>query len=117
VELGTQRSEIASVNFLDIIHGLTIILILQESPQEGHEVVQAARTLFTNTSCPRYNVLIRAVEEVKVFMQRVPANMHDVQSEFRMAYKGTVAEKKLEAKEKLEKPTLNVTDIDDHHYY
>ena len=63
------------------------------------------------------NVLIRAVEEVKVFMQRVPANMHDVQSEFRMAYKGTVAEKKLEAKEKLEKPTLNVTDIDDHHYY
>jgi len=53
-ELGKQRSEIASVNLLDIVHGLTIILILQDAPQEGHEVAQAARTLFPNTSCPRY---------------------------------------------------------------
>jgi len=52
------------------------------------------------------NVLIRAVEEVKEFMQSVPANMHDVQSEFQMAYKGIVAEKKFKVKEKPKKPTL-----------
>jgi len=63
------------------------------------------------------NALIRAVEEVKEFMQKVPANMHDVQSEFQMAYKGIVAEKKLKAKEKPEKPTLNGADIDGYDYY
>jgi len=49
-------------------------------------------------------------------MQRVPANMHDVQSEFQMAYKGIVAEKKFKGKGKPEKPNLNVADIDDYGY-
>ena len=51
------------------------------------------------------NVLIRAVEEVKEFMQRVPANMHDVQSEFQMAYKGIVSEKNFKVTTKPENPT------------
>ena len=54
-EVGKQRSEIMSVNSLDIVHRLTIIPVLQNAPQEGREVAQAVRTLFTNTSpCPRY---------------------------------------------------------------
>jgi len=62
-----------------------------------------------------HDSLKRVVQEVKEFTQRVPANMHDVQSEFQTAYKGIVAEKKFKAKEKPEKPTLNVADTNDYY--
>jgi hypothetical protein len=59
--------------------------------------------------------LKRGVSEVKEFMQRVPGNMwQDMQSEFQMAYKGIVAEKKVQARKEKERPTLNVEDIDDY---
>jgi hypothetical protein len=59
--------------------------------------------------------LKRGVSEVKEFMQRVPGNMwQDMQSEFQMAYKGIVAEKKVQAQKEKERPTLNVEDIDDY---
>jgi hypothetical protein len=54
------------------------------------------------------------VLEVKEFMQRVPGNMQDMQSDFQMAYKGIVAEKKVQARKEKERPTLNVEDIDDY---
>ena len=59
------------------------------------------------------DALKRAVLEVKGFMQRVPANMQDMQSEFQVAYKGIVAERIQKRKVK-EKPALNVEDIDDY---
>ena len=40
------------------------------------------------------DALKRAVIEVKEFMQRVPANMQDMQSDFQVAYKGIVAKKR-----------------------
>lgn len=47
-------------------------------------------------------------------MQRVPGSMQDMQSDFQIAYKGIVAEKKVHARKEKEKPILNVEDIDDY---
>jgi hypothetical protein len=47
-------------------------------------------------------------------MQRVPNNMQDMQSDFQMAYKGIVAEKKVPVRKEKDRPTLNVEDIDDY---
>jgi hypothetical protein len=55
------------------------------------------------------------VLEVKEFMQRVPSNMQDMQSDFQMAYKGIVAEKKVPARKRKDRPTtLYDDDIDDY---
>jgi len=53
------------------------------------------------------DALKRAVLEVEDFMQRVPSNMQDMQSQFEVAYKGIVRPRK----GKDLRPILNVEDI------
>ncbi|KAG2160214.1 uncharacterized protein EDB93DRAFT_1324636 [Suillus bovinus] len=95
-ELGKQRSEIAAL----LRMGLRLRKQLEPS-SPAHR----ARDI---------GALIHGVLEVKEFMQRVPGNMQDMQSDFQMAYKGIVAEKKVHAPKEKEKPVLNVEDIDDY---
>jgi tetratricopeptide (TPR) repeat protein len=96
-ELGKQRSEIAAL----LKNGSKLRRQLEPS-----STAHRARDI---------EALKRGVSEVKEFMQRVPGNMwQDMQSEFQMAYKGIVAEKKVQARKEKERPTLNVEDIDDY---
>ncbi|KAG2360021.1 hypothetical protein BDR07DRAFT_1487589 [Suillus spraguei] len=71
-ELGRQRSDIVDRNCAKQ---------LEPSSQTHH-------------AHDRIDVLKRGVLEVKGFMQGVPSSMQDVQSEFQLAYKGIVLEKK-----------------------
>ncbi|KAG1777307.1 hypothetical protein EV702DRAFT_1102293 [Suillus placidus] len=93
-ELGKQRSEIATL----LKKGSKLRRQLEpSSPAHRARDIDALKC---------------GVLEVKEFMQRVPSNMQDMQSEFQMAYKGIVAEKKVHARKEKERPTLNVEDID-----
>jgi hypothetical protein len=96
-ELGKQRSEIAAL----LKNGSKLRRQLEpSSPAHRARDIEALK---------------RGVSEVKEFMQRVPGNMwQDMQSEFQMAYKGIVAEKKVQARKEKERPTLNVEDLDDY---
>lgn len=95
-ELGKQRSEIAAL----LKKGSKLRKQLEPS-----SLAHRARDI---------DALKRGVLEVKEFMQRVPSNMQDMQSDFQMAYKGIVAEKKVPARKEKDRPTLNVEDIDDY---
>ncbi|KAG2091484.1 uncharacterized protein F5147DRAFT_822994 [Suillus discolor] len=95
-ELGKQRNEIATL----FKKGLELRKQLEPS-----SLAHRARDI---------DALKCGVQKVKEFMQRVPGSMQDMQSDFQIAYKGIVAEKKVHARKEKEKPILNVEDIDDY---
>ncbi|KAG2070632.1 hypothetical protein BDR04DRAFT_1076404 [Suillus decipiens] len=93
-ELGRQRSDIVTL----LKKGLKLRKQLEPSSS-----THRARDI---------DALKRGVLEVKEFMQGVPSSMQDMQSEFQMAYKGIVAEKRVHARKEKERPNLNIEDID-----
>ncbi|KAG2132369.1 hypothetical protein DEU56DRAFT_859536 [Suillus clintonianus] len=95
-QLGRQRSEIAKLL------------------KEGSKLRKQLEPSSPAHRSRDIDALKRAVLEVKEFMQRVPSNMQDMQSEFQVAYKGIVAEKKVPVRKEKERPVLNVEDIDDY---
>ncbi|KAG0703070.1 hypothetical protein DFH29DRAFT_918710 [Suillus ampliporus] len=94
-ELGRQRSGIAAT----LKKGLQLRKQLEPS-----STAHRARDI---------DALKRAVLAVKEFMQSVPGNMQDMQTEFQVAYKAIVVEKKVRAVKEKERPVLNVEDIYD----
>ncbi|KAG2143549.1 uncharacterized protein EDB93DRAFT_1088104 [Suillus bovinus] len=88
-ELGKQRFEIAAL----LRTGLRLRKQLEpSSPAHRARDIEALKS---------------GVLEVKEFLQRVPGNTRDMQSDFQMAYKGIVA-KKVRAGKQKERPALNV---------
>ncbi|KAG0703072.1 hypothetical protein DFH29DRAFT_804090 [Suillus ampliporus] len=91
-KLGRQMSEITVL----LKKGLQLRKQLEPSSPDHH-----ARDI---------RALQRAVLEVEEFIQRVPGNTEDMRTQFQVAFKGIVAEKKLFHVRK-EKPILNVEDL------
>ncbi|KAG1799293.1 uncharacterized protein HD556DRAFT_1287696 [Suillus plorans] len=93
-ELGKQRSELAAL----LRKGLKLRKQLEpSSPAHRDRGIDALKS---------------GVLEVDEFMQGVPGNMKDMQSDFQMAYKGIVAKRVPPGKEK-ERPALNVEDMNE----
>ncbi|KAG1841504.1 hypothetical protein F4604DRAFT_1598121 [Suillus subluteus] len=90
-ELGRRRSELTS--------------LLKKGMQLRNKLEPSSADHRTRN----IDALKRAVLEVGEFIQKVPGSTKDMQTNFQMAYKGIVAEKKLFRVQK--KPALNVEDL------